>query len=264
MEQVLAYAVRHIKENIPRLILERAFQHNTTLDLFGDAVHVNLDNAIETNVLKNSVCLDVQLIASKHEVISLEGLNALPQSDGGYVINVPKSYSGNREIISVTAVHFTTAHHPVSSALGSSNVTDKMARITDGYRQRSPGMSTDCEMIAPNVIYVGSSEVIGPPQSAEVELQIDNNLSHVPHHAYTRFGRLALEKAKMLIRNRLRIKIAEGAISRGMELGVIREIIDEFAGSDENYNDLLAQWRRTEVYLDPKRKLKHIVTMMPK
>jgi len=264
MEQLLSYAVRHIKDNIPRLILERAFQPNTVLDLFGDAVHTNLDNAIEVNVLRNSVCRDVQLIASKNEFINLEGLTPRKQPEGGWIINVPLSYTGNREIIGVEAVYFHNHHTQGIDHHNSPLIVNKMAKIVDYYSNNGTAVETSVELIAPNVIYIPMTNYASPPMVAAVNLEVDNILSHVPTHAYLNFGELALQKCQLLIRTILRTKVAEGVITQGVQLGVIRDIIDEFSGSAENYRDLLRQWRRTEVYLDPKRKLKNVLEQLPK
>lgn len=263
MEQIHAYACRRIKEEIPREILEGTFiRRDLRRELFE---HISLDAAIKTAVLDGGLYLDIQLITGRETNIDLSGLELLPNVDGSVTVQVPLSRTGGRTILEVFRVGFqgqsTSTNYNSSSNV--SEVDIRVDALLAGVGSIPVTSTTDCEMIAPNVILVNLGGTIPSFLNAQVNLNVSLEMSHIPAKAYHKFGELCVERCKQYIYNHHRVKLDRGMIERGMELGAYNEEIQEYRDSGKNYRDLLKSWRRTEFHLDIEKKTKFIRAITP-
>jgi hypothetical protein len=263
METLTSYTIRNIRESIPRMVLEKAFLSPNPM-MFGAGN--TLDTAIELAVLRNSVCKDVQVIASLEEVIDLRGLEMTRQPNGGFVVHIPASRTGGRPIISVIKFCFNNT----SSAIGGfvntndSQVDNQLNRIVDAFSAPIVNETTRCRMVTPNTLVVDLDLMSLSGVSAVVNLEVSENMSHIPKTAWDKFKRMSIEKTKQLAYVNLITALSEGGISRGIESDAITNIINEYSSAYANYNDLYSQWRRTEIFLDEARLRQEIIARLPK
>lgn len=263
MESIQSYTIRNIRESIPRMVLEAAFLSPTPMS-FGPTN--TLDTAIELAVLRDSVCKDVQVIASVEEVIDLTNLPAVIQPNGGMIITIPRDRTGGRPIIGVTKVCFgysDTGYNSYGAERNGGAIDNKLLQIVNGYEDRPVTETTRCRMLTPNTMVVDTFTEFTGSCSAVVNLEVGSAMEHIPRTAWAPFSRMALEKAKQLCYNNLITSLGEGRISRGVESDVMTNIISEYSSSSANYNDLYALWRRTEIFLDEKKIRRQIQLRLP-
>ena len=262
MEQIHAYAIRRIKEEIPREILDKTFiRRDLQMNLFQ---HTTLDASIRAAVLDASVYLDIKLLTGRETNISLEGVEPITNIDGSTTLHIPLALTGGREILEVYRVGFQDTTTKFASTFNSSSEVDRRVDAIINNSGAIPVTSTtECEMIAPNVILVNLYSIVPTFLNAEVNLNVSSEMTHIPPKAFDKFGSLCVEKCKQYIYNHHRINLGRGLVERGMEIGVFAEEISTYSDAALNYRDLLKGWRRTEFHLDIEKKTKFIRLITP-
>jgi hypothetical protein len=264
METLQDYSIRNIRENIPRVVLEKAFLSPSP---FTYGVTNSLDTAIELAVLKNSVCKDVQVIASHEEVIDVAGLPIQQQPNGGIILYIPPDRTGGRPIISAIKFSFSSglSNGGGTGWNGSNGIVDqKLNLIMNAWDNPAASETTRCRMINPRTMVADLDVAITTGLSVVANLEVSDNMAHIPKTAWEKFTRMSLEKAKQLCYINLIAAMSEGAISRGHDSDVITNIINEYSSASENYRDLYAMWRRTEIFLDDRRLKREIISRLPR
>lgn len=263
MEQINGFALRKIKEEIPREILEDTFRRRA-LDNSDMFQYVTMDSAIVSAVLAGSVYMDVQLISGRETNIDLNGLEPTFNSDGSAVISVPLSVTGGRPILEVYRVGFASTNY--SNALISSPVTSEIDRalneVIDATSHIPVTSTTRCEMIAPNTILVHDVQNVHTFTNAEVNLALSSEMTHIPPKAFHKFGELCVNKCKQYIYNFHRVNMDRGQVERGYGIGAFAEVIAEYSDAGQIYKDLLTAWRRTEFHLDIEKKTKFVKSIV--
>lgn len=263
MEQIHAYAIRRIKEEIPREILEGTFIRRTlNQNLFE---HISLDAAIKTAVLDASVFQDILLLTGRETNIDLTGLTPLLNSDGSASIHIPYDRTGGRDILECYRVGFEQSV-PAYNGLANGNRSEvdiRVDAVIAGTGQIPITSTTECEVIAPNTILVNFYDVLPQFLNAQVNLTVDKEMGHIPPKAFETFGTLCVEKCKQYIYMQHRVRQGRGVVERGMEIGVYMEEINEYRDSSKNYRDLLKIWRRKEFHIDREKKTKFIKLITP-
>lgn len=257
MENISAYAIRRIKEEIPREILQAAFvRRGIDQTLY---THVTLEAAIKAAVLMGSVYMDIQLLTGRECNIDLTGIEPNYNSDGSATITVPLNRTGGKDILEVYHVGYFNSS--TTSGVGAINthqisqVDTKLNAVIDNTVGAPITGTSDCTMIAPNVIHVNLYKLQPSILNATVNLSVDKEMGHIPPTYYDAFGSLCVEKCKQYIYTLYRVNLDRGRIERGTELGAFSEEIQEYRDAKITYRELLKTWRRSEQYLNqPKLK----------
>lgn len=262
MEQITGFALRRIKEDIPREILEATFSRpGVGGELFQ---YVTMDSSISSQVLEGSVYLDIQLITGRETNIDISGIVPFINADGSAVINVPLAVSGGRPILEVYRVGFGTANGS-NNFINSSN-SNESERLLDSVLDATTALpvtsTTKCEMIAPNTILVHDVANLTTFTNAQVNLAVSKEMTHIPPKAFYKFGELCVEKCKQYIYNFHRVKLGQGLVERGMGIGAFADEISGYSDAGQNYKDLLQLWRRTEFHIDVEKKTKFVKLLM--
>lgn len=263
MEQIHAYALRRIKEEIPREILEGTFIRRTlNQNLFE---HISLDAAIKATVLDASVFLDIMLLTGRETNVDLTGLEPIINADGSATIHIPYDRTAGRDILECYRVGFdqSSPTYRGNGSTDSSEVDLRLDAVIAGTGRIPVTSTTECEVIAPNTILVNFYDVLPEFLNAQVNLSVDKEMGHIPPKAFETFGTLCVEKCKQYIYVQHRIRTGRGLVERGMEIGVYMEEISEYRDSSKNYRDLLKIWRRKEFHIDKEKKRKFIKLITP-
>lgn len=264
----ISKALDEVRQSIPPEILQYAFITIDKHSRFSSRrVPVSLDSVIKDKVISDRVLPDCNIGGGVHVNINLSGLPSIAMEQGYRSFQIPHSLTQGRNIISCRTIGTTaymTSHHP---QLHASGLESSMRGLLDTAQGGSMG-----EYSTSNVHVVGENTILVEDDISHYmsDLQLycilsyDEDMSTLPPRAFREFSKLVILAVKAYIYNTTRIKLGQGMIQGGMELGVFKEEIDSYADANELYQEnLRTRWSRVAILSDKVAKKKHIRLATP-
>lgn len=107
----------------------------------------------------------------------------------------------------------------------------------------------NCELVGFNTIAIYETQIVTNQLTLRCRLSNDAELNNIKNNSWPQFSQLARYACKAYIYKELRIKLDQGQIQGGVELGAFREIIQEYSDAAQNYEDFLRErWQRVAAY----------------
>lgn len=248
----ISYAIKQIKFSIPEAILREAFrnyQNSWRQDI------TSLDERIINSVIRPRILIDCNLVGGRMAMIPLINLSPMVADQSMLVYHIPKEHTGGQTIISVLSVCYLPSSQGYVNAginYGTSNVTNTNSLMTAAQQlgdaaSNIPYISTGyVELIGENTFTYRDNFRIGVAYYLRCMLSNDENLNNINPRSYLEFAKLCEYAVKSYIYNTLIIRMGEGKISGGQELGVFKTLVDGMADSEELYRTYLNEtWRAT-------------------
>lgn len=250
MVNVKEFLLRYIKENIPRDILDFGIREED------DNKEDSLDSLITDRIIEPILLRDLNLNGGVQQTIDLRKCSIEILNENEARIFIPKVLTNNRSIIS-------PLHITLDNFLGISSGR----LLTKSYNQFSyfskkvqrsvsanPFISiSDLTLVGENTILVRFPTNVSNIQNGKIVVEVEHaaNFESI-HSQYSRMvGDLAVLAAKFFIYNNRVIDLNKGEIYAGHELGVIKEIIDDYRGAKEEYDEKLKKWRKYNILNNP-------------
>ena len=257
----ITYAINNIRHSIPLEVLQLAFGESE--GTFSGAV--GLDDLITTRVLRPKILVDCNLLGGVSRQILISQCSVRRIVDG-WVITVPKELTDNRSIINVTdilsGVTRTTGGSQGANVVGTAN---PLAAIPDMHNPPMVIPTTRLELLADNIVLVKSDIQIISNGVLSCNIENDNNLNNISPRSYTPFAKLVLLGVKAYIYNTLSIRVGQGYIYNGHELGVIGETINNYVDAHEMYEEFLEyKWGKISFMNDKSKMSSYITGITPR
>lgn len=88
------------------------------------------------------------------------------------------------------------------------------------------------------------------PLLLKCRLEYDIDFTNLTPNAVIQFSEVVLAATKAYVWTKLVVKIDQGVSLSGQEIGVIRNIIDEYAGQNDRYNVIKEEFHGSAEILD--------------
>ena len=231
-------AIQDILFEIPPQVLRIAFIE--TFSRYRHS-HVSLEDQIESLVIRPRVLVDCNLIGGVDAYIALD---RVPREDvDAYqsVFRIPKSLTNGRSIVVAKNVMFldpnnfyllggTKSCGRSSLATGAENVMNAAADI--------PYVGTHrLTIIAENTVLVRGSTLVPGSSQMLVTLSYDENLNDLSPRSIPDFTYACLLATKAYIYTNLNVALGEGRLQGGVDLGEIKDVVQEYADANELYRE---------------------------
>ncbi len=247
-QSTLSYVLSNIRQEIPATLLEMAFKptkYNTTIE-----------QRIVSEIVEGPILLDTNLVGGKRREIILNSSweidlkpvaewNAVGTGVQGSYYLVPEEAREYRNISSVVGV----TPSMVSSLPGSSinyNGTGSFGNTASGMMSQMLGTYTFGQYpITPQVTLEGTNIIRFHPRqlidgcAVTVFLEFDSEFLNLSVSAILSLSDLCLCATKRYIANQLRVSIDETEIVAGMEIGIIKDLVSEYADAGKEYHEKL-------------------------
>jgi hypothetical protein len=244
----MSYVISHICENIPPQLLTAAFEptkYNTTIE-----------QRIISQIIEGPILLDTNLVGGKRRDIFLnsnweldldvaEQYNLVGTGVQGSYYLIPPEAREFRNISSVIGI----VNSLVSSMPGSSinyNGTGSFGNTASGMMSQMINTRTFGQYpITPQVTLEGTNIIRMYPRqmingaAVSVMLEFDSEFLNMNQSGIKALRELCLCATQRYIANKLRIPVDQTEVVAGMEIGVIKDIINEYLQKAENYDALL-------------------------
>jgi len=258
-------AISEVRFAIPYEILNETFKLETNYTSGrSSGVRTSLEARIREEILENKVLVDCNLMGGHEVVVPLSGLQVRYNIDRTFVVTIPKSRTEGQSITSVLSVaqapdgwlgsvyagpQAGTAHNNQMEALFSSVVSGRGQSLIDAR----------VRLIGDNIVFVKLVDETTSDLFLRCRVGSDSNMSRLPATSWLDFSELVILACKAHIYRELSIRMDEGQLSGGLNLGKFKEIIDEYADSRQLYNEFIHEkWPRIAAITDEERHSKVI------
>lgn len=235
-------ALSEVKWEIPEEILNKVFIERMQQWRYTPA---SIDDQILNLVIRPRVQVDCNLIGGAEVFISLDNIRADMTSDYTTVYRIPKSLTDGRSIVSVKNITFSDPTYMSSAAtianMGASQMLYAGQAVMNAHATIPTVSSAVVQLIGENTVMVRDNAMLPMNSYLRVVLDNDENMSHLQLRSYLQYAELVKYAVKAYIYVNRVVKMDKGEIFAGADLGVIKEIINSYADSNELYKTYLKE-----------------------
>jgi len=254
----ISKALQEVYFGIPKEILQLAYNDNPA-----NAV-LSLDEVILSRIIRPKILVDCNLIGGVEVYVPMEQCQVIDHSTSyalEYIINVPKTLTSNRSII--TPIGIFSGYRSIPNTSTGSSLENAVMNQLLAIDPPAVISTARLELIGENKIFVVGATSNFMLGSLKVILENDNNLSNISPRSYLAFSNLVILGVKADIHNRLQVSLGQGYISNGHELGVVTDIINDYSSARDDYNEYLTNtWGKVAYHNDKERLHNHVAGML--
>lgn len=262
---VVQISVNHIKNVIPRMILEDVFANRYAQYR---ASPISIEERIRKEVILGRVLPDCQMEYGLTTFVSLSGLRAeyLPGNDA--VIVIPKERTGGLSIMSALSIMYANPTglnntNQYGTRYDGSVITQATGWLMDAHDNHPMYSSSRVTLVGENTILVKGLPMIGDNMMLECILENDEALNTLKPKSIPVFKQLIVLAVKAYIYNTLILEIDTARLTGGHDLGKYREIVESYSDAEEQYNELLQEKIGVTFFLnDEEQTTRHIRFML--
>ncbi len=233
-------AVTDIKMTIPKEILDLAFNNEyNNME--------SIESKIES-VIRMRVLADTNLVSGVTIHIPLSSVSILDTDEyGGKIIEIPEKLLNSRKILSVHSIVSNGATNNTTSATqmesscsdGSGQLAQEALKIATNLSNHYIEVTSNLEVIGERTIHI--KDPLTNLRDNVLRLVVENQtlLNNLPPRAYITFSILVSRAIKAHIYNQLIIKLDQGYIRTGHQMGIVQSIIESYADMNEMYLEYL-------------------------
>lgn len=248
----ISKAVNDLYFKIPREILKEAF---TSKDYHWRDLPVSMDEQITSQVIRDRVLVDCNLVGGTEAVISLDGIRGEMIDTYMSVYRIPKDRTEGRTINSVLSVGY--GNMMTQAAAGNFQACSISPVLQAGSSMMSamsptPMVSTArVQLIGENTILIRDTSPTGASAYVRCILANDEMLSNIQMRSIPSFCTLVEFAVKSFIYNSLIVRIDSAQLSGGQALGRFKDIVESYADSETMYQDYLKnKWMKIALMND--------------
>lgn len=254
-------AIDEVRFEIPYEILNETFKVDTGYASAGRStgVRTSLEARIREEILDKKVLVDCNLMGGHEVVVPLSGLQVKYNVDRTFVVTIPKQRTEGLSITSVLSV----AQAPdgwMGSIYTGPNAGNSFANRMDAMFHGSLGggslgqIDARVRLIGDNIVYVKLVDETTSDIFLRCRVGSDSNMSRLPAPYWLDFSEMVVLATKAYIYKELPIRMGEGQLSGGLNLGRFKEIIDEYADANTLYKEFVREnWPRIAGLTDEER-----------
>ena len=257
-------ALEEVENQIPPQVLRYAFVNS---DATYRRVIVNIQTLIRDLVIGHRVMKDCNVKGGVRDSVNISQLPYRSTQRGQRIYHIPKSLVQGRTLINPLSVGNTSyilAQADQSYSTGAS-IGGLGNRILDANSAIPAFHTTDVRCVGENIILVEDIwDTLGPDIWLWGVFSNDEMMSHLNPRAWSVFEDLVVLATKAWIYNQCRIKVSEGVIEMGMDVGAFREVIESYSDANEMYREMIdLKWPKVSLLSDKGAKKRHIRKITP-
>lgn len=237
----LSKALDEIKFRIPAVILQIAFEDNA---YNWRSTPVSIDEKILTKVIRSRVIVDCNLQGNAAVVINLDGLNPRYADLYSIVYEIPPQRLQYRDIISVLSVSYlpqSLAYNGLGYGAGmvmnqgSNEISSVGQRIADSVSNIPVVSQAEVDLIGPNTVLVRDAQRVTSAYQLRCILSNDKDMNNLNPRAWPEFSKACELAVKSYIYNTLLVRLDQGFLQAGQELGSVKNYVEGLSDAEENY-----------------------------
>lgn len=246
------YAISIINRKIPKEVLRIAFlsnlSHQTTIPITTDA-------RIKQLVINDRVLDDINIVGGTTVTIPLNGLRQDIIDNNAAVINIPKTRTQGRSILTVHSVAFGASAidgYTTNLLIPTGDFANSQQQLLNSIASLPYTSEGMVSLIAENTIMVKGINALWGNLYLKCEVENDSNLNNIKRRSYLAFSKLCVLAVKAYIYNNCIVPMDIAYIEGGANLGKIRDIIESYDTAEDDYTEYLeTTWAKVSKLNDP-------------
>lgn len=259
-------AIADIYFEIPIEILKAAFLGDRQLYTSTGTRQVfntSLNDVIRNKVFDAKVLKDCDLLGGQEQIIPLYNTELWKPDNFTTVFRVDQQKTRGLRITEILSIMYGYPDALYGSPAGGIGVYT--GSLNQNAQQSAVGMMTttmlqsyapateiqlvNCDIVGFNTIAIYETQIITNQLTLRCRLSNDAELNNIKNNSWPQFSELAMFACKAFIYKELTIKMDQGQLQGGIELGAFREIVQGYADAAQNYKDFFRdRWQRVAAY----------------
>ncbi len=251
--QAIAKALDEIKYRIPFQVLQATFIDPS--QNWRNQAPISIDEQMMLKVIRPRVLLDCDLVGGMEVIIPLDGINPEYLDNYSLVYKIPDDRVLGRDIVSVLSVGYmpySNGFNSMGSTYGNispttiNDIASVNQRLADSFASIPPISNATIDLIGHNTVVIRDQYRVAACYQLRAIVGNEANLNNINPRSFPNFAKLAELAIKSYIYKEQIIKIDQGYLMGGQELGAFKAYVETLSDSEENYQTFLNQvWRKT-------------------
>jgi hypothetical protein len=268
----IQYALNHIRHTIPEGILQLAFSPRSivqpTVRWNQNNEFVSIDQQIRDKVIEGRVNIDCNLIGSMQIAIDLNGVPYEQFDMATRVFRIPYEKTGGRRIVSIQTLNYMNYHGMggYDSYGGFGGVDQRLGAAMDLYRAvaNMPIVaSANCQLIGDNTVMVKDNiQHLSDNLAMTCLIENDSEMNNLNPGIFPVYAKLVELATKAYIYTQTIIPMDQGVLHGGMSLGRISDIIQDYADSNEMYEQVFREQYRKASFTNDRPRMHNFINSM--
>lgn len=227
--------------------------------------HTTVEELITENIIRGIVLQDVNLLGGRRKIITMQETWKLDVPDtndfanfgtgiGASFYRVPEHVREGRDITQVIGISNDLANIyagdtlPVAAGMGGgTRVSSALTNMLNSYTRSRDSVMPQATKAGANIVKFFPKMIVSGVAVA-VLLSFDPDFNNMQTSAIKALRNLVLCATKRYISRFMRVKVDEFYAAAGMEIGVVRTIIDEYTEDSKEYDNLLIRCKGAMMY----------------
>jgi len=222
-----------------------------------------IDERLMTTVIRPRVLVDCNLVGGVETKVALNRANITNLSTFEFLVNIPKDQTAGRSIISVLSLVSNVVYN---QALGFNETPAALSasmNMMNNLGVENVVQTSRLELISDNTVLVADPTIHLINGVLRCVIENSPNMENINPRAYPAFSKLVVLAVKAYIYNTMIVKLNKGYIYGGHELGVIKDIIDNYADAEEQYQEHLnLVWKKISFINDDEKMGSYVRSMV--
>jgi len=250
-------AIKDIKFGIPMEVLVIAFsEQDRTLNNM-----INLDDRLLSAVIRPRVLVDCNIVGGIETKINLEQCKITSLSNREYVVEIPKDLTNNRSIITVLSLVSNVIYGRVGSYGDTPDLLSAGLNVMNNLGTETVVQTSRLEMLSDSVLLISDPSIYIINGILRCIIENSPNMENIHPRSYNSFSKLVTLAVKSYIYNTLVVKLDKGYVYGGHELGIVKDIIDNYSTSEEDYQEYLTTVWKEVAFINDTEKMNRFVRM---
>lgn len=259
-------AIADILFEIPMEVLRAAFLGDRQLYTSTGARQVyntSINDVIRNKIFDAKVLKDCDLLGGQEVIIPLYDTEFWKPDNYTTVFRVDQAKTRGLRITEVLSLLYgypDALYGSPSAGVGVYTGSQNQNSFNGAYTTMTTSMMqsyapaveiqlANIEIVGFNTITIYETQIVTNQLTLRCRLSNDAELNNIKNNSWPQFAELAVYATKAYIYNTLRIKMDQGQLQGGVELGAFREVIMEYADAAQNYKDFFRErWQRVAAY----------------
>jgi len=227
----IRYATMTVRNTIPFEILDLTFSANNQFHKL-----TSIDALIEKNIIKGRMSTDLNLIRGVEIIIPIANTITKYQAEDGILLEIPADLLQGRKLISVLSV--VSYRYEIEN--NTSSITESIQTMYTNTVGNYTGVQVaDIDIVSDNEIFINTNDIIPQDLALRCVVEYSSRFAELNPRSYPNLVPFITSAAKSYIYNRMIIKVNRGELYNGVQLDIIKDIIDSYSDAEEKYQDEL-------------------------
>lgn len=231
-------ALTEIRFNIPADVLNIAFVEKAPYLSRVSNQTIGLDERIRNSVIKPRVLVDANLVGGVALIVYLSYAKIDEIFPGEFVISIPKHLTNGKSIMSIQSIVSNFGYINTATFGYVSPMTSSINNMYNNLSNETIMQSSRLELVGDNVIICKDPSIYLYNTALRCVVENDENMANLTPRFIPAFANLCVLAVKSYIYN-MKVKLDQGYLYGGHELGAITEIIDSYSDAETMYQEFL-------------------------